>query len=127
MVRVDSLATTDLSPLAEAGFRERPEDWNRSERLGEATFPKRVFAPPIGGRPVNIHIRDAASETARYALLFRDFLRADPEQRDAWGRFKLRLAQAAPDLYDYGQVKAEVQPLLMKLAERWASETSWQP
>ncbi|MFD7074256.1 GrpB family protein [Nocardioides sp. NPDC059952] len=29
------------------------------------------------GRPVNIHIRQTGSPTARYALLFRDFLRAE--------------------------------------------------
>jgi GrpB-like predicted nucleotidyltransferase (UPF0157 family) len=127
MVRVESLADMDLRPLAHAGYRERPEEWNRTEALGGTTHPKRVFAPPLGGRSVNIHVREAHGETARYALLFRDFLRANDDHRDTWGRFKLRLAQERPDIYTYGQMKATVQPLLMALAEAWAAEQSWQP
>ena len=127
MVRVVSLADTDLSPLTEAGFRERPEEWNRTEALGAATYPKRVFAPPAGGRRVNVHVREAGAETARYSLLFRDFLRENDDHRDTWGRFKLRLAEEGPDIYTYGQLKASAQPLLMALAEDWAAETNWQP
>ena len=127
MVRVESLSGIDLSPLTQAGYRERPEEWNRAEVLGTTTHPKRVFAPPVGDRSINIHVREANSETARYALLFRDFLRANDDHRDTWGRFKLRLAEERPDIYVYGQVKATVQPLLMALAERWAAETGWQP
>ena len=127
MVRVESLSDVDLSPLPQAGYRERPEEWNRTEVLGTATYPKRVFAPPVGGRSINIHVREARGETARYALLFRDFLRASDEHRDTWGRFKLRLAQECPDIFAYGQMKATVQPLLMTLAEAWAAEARWRP
>jgi hypothetical protein len=45
--------------------------------LGTATHPKRVFGPPVGGRSVNIHVREVHGATARYALLFRDFLMAN--------------------------------------------------
>lgn len=127
MVRVESLADMDLGPLVRAGYRERPEEWNRAEKLGMVSYPKRVFAPPVGGRSVNIHVREAHRETARYALLFRDFLRANADHRDSWGRFKQRLAEECPDIYVYGQLKATVQPILMALAEQWASENHWQP
>jgi GrpB-like predicted nucleotidyltransferase (UPF0157 family) len=127
MVRVESLSEMDLRPLTEAGYRERPEEWNRAEALGTTSHPKRVFAPPVGGRRVNIHVREAHRETARYALLFRDFLRANDDHRDTWGGFKLRLAHERPDIYTYGQLKATVQPLLMALAEGWAAEQGWQP
>jgi len=72
MVRVQSVVDIDLSRLAEAGYRERPEAWNRTEKLGVDSYPKKVFAPPVGGRSVNIHVRNMGSPTARYALLFRD-------------------------------------------------------
>jgi dephospho-CoA kinase len=127
MVRVQSLSEMDLRPLAHAGYRERPEEWNHVETLASETHPKRVFAPPVGGRSVNIHVREAHRETTRYALLFRDFLRANDEHRDSWGRFKLRLAQECPDLFVYGQMKATVQPILMALAEQWAAEQGWRP
>lgn len=127
MVRVDSLARIDLGPLSAAGYRERPEEWNRTEVLCASTHPKRVFAPPVGGRSVNIHVREVGSPTARYALLFRDFLRSNDDHRDTWGRLKTRLAEERLDIYAYGQVKAAAQPLLMALAEQWAADTGWRP
>ncbi len=50
MVRVRSLTDADFGALVADGFRERPEDWNQMETFDEATYPKRVFAPPPGGR-----------------------------------------------------------------------------
>lgn len=127
MVQVGSVSEFDLRPLVDEGYRERPEEWNRTESLGKDVYPKRVFAPPAGGRSVNIHIREADRATARYALLFRDFLRANDDHRNSWGRFKMRLAEECPDLYVYGQMKATVQPILMALAEGWAAEQAWRP
>lgn len=127
MARVRSLGDTDFSALHAEGFRERPEHWNHEETLDAATYPKRVFAPPPGGRSVNIHIREVGSRTARYSLLFRDYLREDGNSRAAWGQFKVRLAETATDLFSYGQIKSTVQPLLMTLAEQWAVDSSWQP
>lgn len=125
MVRVQSLTQIELSPLVERRYRERPEEWNRREALGDTTYPKRVFAPPVGGRSVNIHVREEGAATTRYSLLFRDFLRGNDDHRDTWGRLKTRLAEEHMDIYAYGQVKATAQPLLMALAERWAADTGW--
>jgi predicted RNase H-like nuclease/GrpB-like predicted nucleotidyltransferase (UPF0157 family) len=107
------------------GFRLRPEPWNRDEVTDGVSHPKLVFAPPEGGRAVNVHVRIAGGRNVRYALLFRDFLRADPSSREAWGAFKSRLAETVGDIYDYGQIKAAAQPLLMRAAEQWAAETGW--
>ena len=125
MVQVESLLDVDLDALAEAGFRERPEEWNRAEALGTSRHPKRVFAPPVGGRSMNIHVREAGSATARHSLLFRDFLRENGAHRDTWGRLKMRLAEEHLDIYAYGQLKDAAQPLLMALAEQWAVKTGW--
>ena len=81
MVRVESLSDMDLSPLTQAGYRERSEEWNRNEALGTTTYPKRVFAPPLGGRRVNIHFREAQGETARYSLLFHNLQQCLRESR----------------------------------------------
>ena len=89
------------------------------------SHPKLVFAPAVGSRPVNVHVRVSGGRNVRYALLFRDFLRADAAARDTWGAFKTRLAQSVTNLQDYGQIKAAVQPLLMERAEQWAATTDW--
>ena len=126
MVRVRTLSRFDSSPLVDQGYRERPEEWNRVEVLGASTSPKRVLAPPVGGRRMNIHVREEDAPTTRYSLLFRDFLRGNADHRDTWGRLKTRLAAEHLDIYAYGQVKVAAQPLLMALAEQWAAETGWQ-
>lgn len=121
-IRVRTLEP-DLLPAI--GFRLRPEPWNREEVSSGVRCPKLVFAPPAGDRRCNIHLRLADGPNARLALLFRDFLRADPAARDSWGAFKRRLAQSVPDLADYGQIKAPATEILIGAAERWAAETGW--
>jgi GrpB-like predicted nucleotidyltransferase (UPF0157 family) len=124
-VRVTELSADVVDMLEAAGFRCRPEPWNRVETSNGHRCEKLVFAPSIGDRPTNTHIRLHGGPNARYALLFRDYLRADPRARDAWGAFKQRLSRTATNLYDYGQIKAPATEVLMTAAERWAEQTKW--
>jgi GrpB-like predicted nucleotidyltransferase (UPF0157 family) len=117
--------TTAVRLLAPAGFRCRPELWNRSEISGGQFCRKLVFAPAAGARRCNVHLREAAAPSVRVALLFRDFLRADEPARSSWGAFKRRLAASVPDLLDYGQIKAPATEILMATAERWAASSGW--
>src|SRR3954471_2623777 len=105
MVQVAELHEAPVTAvLASRGLRVRPEPWNRDEVTDGVSHRKLVFAGPVGGRSVNVHVRIAGVRNVRYALLFRDFLRADQGARDAWGAFKLRLAESVADVYDYGQI-----------------------
>jgi GrpB-like predicted nucleotidyltransferase (UPF0157 family) len=113
--------------LAAVGFRCRPEPWNRLEISGGQECRKLVFAPPPGWRRCNIHLREEGGPNTRFALLFRDYLRADETVRQAWGAFKQRLALSVPNLLHYGQIKAPAMEVLMTAAERWATDTGWQP
>jgi len=109
------------------GFRRRPEPWNQADSIGDVAFSKAVYAPPRGARAANVHVRPENSDAARYALLFRDYLRADPQARATWADVKEHIASAVPDLAPYGQIKAAALPLLMRGAEQWAAETKWIP
>lgn len=86
-VRVDDLDANTLVPIfGTIGFRLRPEPWNRVEVTAGQRWPKLVFAPPIGERASNVHVRETTSATARRNVLFRDFLRADdPARRKSRG------------------------------------------
>jgi GrpB-like predicted nucleotidyltransferase (UPF0157 family) len=121
-IRVGAL---DAAPLTRLGFRLRPEPWNTTETSAGVRCAKLVFAPPAGERAANVHMRLLDGPNARYALLFRDYLRADAAAREAWGVFKRRLADAVPDLAAYGQIKAPVTDILMVAAEHWAAKTGW--
>ena len=114
-----------VASFAQIGFRCRPEPWNRTEITGGREFHKLVFAPPPGSRTANVHVRESGGANARFALLFRDYLRADDDARRAWGAFKQRLAASVPNLLDYGQIKAPATEILMAAAERWAVATGW--
>lgn len=125
-VRVGEVDEARLEPLLTAiGFRCRPEPWNRTEVSGGRECRKLVFAPPPGARSCNVHLRRADGPNSRFALLFRDYLRADATARAGWGAFKQRLAASVPDLFDYGQIKATATEVLMAGAERWAADTGW--
>ncbi|MBO1331716.1 GrpB family protein [Streptomyces sp. VRA16 Mangrove soil] len=129
-VRVASLADAEeqiTTRMTGIGFRLRPEPWNHREVSRGRTCRKLVFAPPVGGRPANVHVREQGGPNARYALLFRDYLRATPEARAAWGAFKRRLAEDVPDLSAYGQIKAPATDVLMGAAELWAEANRWKP
>ena len=126
-VRMTSIAETrDVKLLAAIGFRCRPEPWNHHEVSAGQRCRKLVFAPPIGARRSNVHLRESVGPNARFALLFRDYLRADETARKGWGAFKQRLALSVPDLLEKGQIKAPATQVLMAGAERWAAETGWQ-
>lgn len=86
---------------------------------------KMVFAPPVGARAVNVHMRAMGGPGERYALLFRDYLRSNAVARDDWGAFKRRLAQSVPNLNDYGQIKSPATEILMHAATAWAATTTW--
>jgi GrpB-like predicted nucleotidyltransferase (UPF0157 family) len=56
------------------GRSDPPEEWR-----------KLYFRMPIGQRRTNLHVRQAGRANQRYALLFRDYLRADPVAARAYG------------------------------------------
>ncbi len=74
----------------------------------------------------HIHVRVQGRLNQRYALLFRDFLRHNPQQRDIYALLKQRLAEWFPDNVDnYYHIKDPVMDLLYLHAESWARETGW--
>ncbi|WP_202868268.1 GrpB family protein [Kribbella sindirgiensis] len=119
--------------LLAAGFTRSPGAHELRDHVPESwegdpsAWDKRVFRPPADTRPGNVHVRIAGRPNERYALLFREFLTADPRTRAAWALFKQRLAAAVGDLNPYGQIKDPASDVLMAAAERWASETGWHP
>jgi dephospho-CoA kinase len=128
MVLVPDLATTAAETnLSAAGYRRRPEPWNNVEPADDIDWPKMVFAPPVGSRRVNVHVRTTGTPTARLALLFRDYLRRHRAQAHDWASLKVAAAATTADLAAYGQIKAPAWRILMQLAEQWADRTSWQP
>lgn len=101
--------------LGDAGFPVVPGSWADTPKPGEpGSWTKRLHGSADPGRAVNLHVRVAGSPAARYALLFRDWLRADDASRDEYAALKQRLAGEHADRSDYAEAK-----------EPWFTATAW--
>lgn len=91
----------------------------------QTEWEKRFFAGPPNHRRTNLHIRAKGRANMRYALLFRDYLRARPNSAAAYAELKRLLAQNLPDLKTYADVKDPACDLIIAAAEEWAVATGW--
>ena len=126
-VQVTVAQLADAQPLADAGFEEslgfgdhRPPGADGPD----ADWEKRFFNPPVGR--ANVHVRVDGRANERYALLFRDYLRAHPLAAEAYAELKRRLARELRDGAAYAVVKDPACDLIAVAAEAWAAETCWQ-
>lgn len=124
----------DFTPDLEAAFRRAGYsrlDYTQDHRPPTATGPdrdweKQMYRPAPGARPTNLHVRRAGSANGRYALLFRDYLRAHPLAAAAYAQAKTALARHAPTDWDlYYHVKDPICDIIMDGAEDWAASTRW--
>ena len=127
-VTVADLADADrLAPAFEqAGYTATPYRLDHRP-AGDPSDPglweKRLWQTPPGAlRRVNVHVRVAGWPNQRYALLFRDYLRAHPRAAAAYARLKRGLAERlGDDLAAYTEVKDPACDLIVAAAEDWAA------
>lgn len=130
-ITVAALSEPVRSALTAAGYTwveeirhdHRPPSAPGDEREWEKWF----FRPPQGQRPTNTHVRLEGRANQRYALLFRDYLRAHPATAAAYAELKRRLAWGLADPGSYPDVKDPAVDLIYLPAEEWAAATKWQP
>lgn len=108
-ITVNSLDERAIAALTTLGY-VRPEGVWRDHRTpnfvgAETEWEKLFFQPPPGQRRTNTHVRIHGRANQRYALLFRDYLRAHPDSTAAYGELKRRLAQHLADPATYPEVK----------------------
>jgi len=88
---------------------------------------KWLFKPAAAQRPVNVHVRRSGRANQRYAVLFRDYLRAHPATAQAYAQVKEALAKYHPDDLDaYYDVKDPVCDIIIGGAEVWAAAVQWE-
>lgn len=118
MVDAETVATV----ATDAGFVLVSGEWFGLDRRG-GEHPELVVVDADPARPVNVNIRAADNPVAREALLFRDWLRADPEARQRYATLKARLAGQQVD--DYGRKKMPFISAALGEAEVWAASANW--
>ena len=132
---VDSLDDADrcAPALAAAGFPQLPGEWWDSPKPGQdgastdARWPKRLHGNADPGRAVNLHVRVGGSPGWRYALAFRDHLRADERERADYLAVKRQVAAAGPTTQDYAAAKEPWFDQAWPRLRQWIEETGWQP
>jgi GrpB-like predicted nucleotidyltransferase (UPF0157 family) len=90
--------------------------------------PGHRYFRPSGDRPrtVHIHVCDAGGDWEREHLLFREYLRADAEARDAYARLKQQLAvRYQDDRLAYNEGKTGFILDALSDAEAWAKRAGW--
>jgi GrpB-like predicted nucleotidyltransferase (UPF0157 family) len=120
----------DANPLGGAGFVELAPvaDHQPPGDAGAASeWEKRLFQTADDQRRANIHVRVTGRANERYALLFRDYLRAHPAAVAAYAELKRRLAAKLGDIRRYAEVKDPACDLIIVAAEEWAAATDWEP
>ncbi len=114
-----------------AGFRQGVEfqhDEFRGKAIDDPELRKLYLREPEGERRTHIHVREQGRFNQRYALLFRDYLRASPVASGEYELLKRRAAQLFPDSIDgYLFLKDPVFHLIYEAAELWAQTVGWAP
>src|SRR6476469_610971 len=120
-------------PLAAAGFprldritRDNP----KAHAPDPAQWQKRLHASADPGRIANVHVRVAGSPGWRYALLFPDWLAANPDELADYESLKRKLSAryvGDEDSDDYGEAKEPWFDEAAARVERWAERTGWRP
>jgi GrpB-like predicted nucleotidyltransferase (UPF0157 family) len=111
--------------MVNAGYEHKPQNSTDHVPAGEDENPKHweklFFNQRPGERRANIHVRVQGSLNQRYALLFRDYLRAHPHSTATVERIKRALAKHhAKDVDAYYDIKDPVYDLIWDTAKEWA-------
>jgi len=127
---VADLAVADAvaDRLGAAGFPRREGGWADTPKPGE---------PPSGGdtllhgsadpgRAVHLHVRGAGSPSSRYAVMLRDWLRAEAGERDAYAGLQAGFPQEDPRLRADAEAR---EPCFTDVSwprmQAWAVRTGW--
>ena len=128
-VTVAALIPAVEEAILAAGFRRSSPVIDHVPPAGDpdpAQWEKWLFQRK-DGRPINLHVRIEGRANQRYALLFRDYLRANPQVSRAYGQVKDGIIKYHPedDMEAYYDIKDPVCDIIMGGAETWAAATEW--
>jgi GrpB-like predicted nucleotidyltransferase (UPF0157 family) len=108
-----------LPALERCGFLWRRDNPDRM---------KRYFRERPGDRRTHVHVRRAGSFSEQVALLFRDYLRRNPEWAARYGAEKRRLAHLLQTNREaYVAAKDPFIWQTLREADGWAQSVGWEP
>ncbi|BDX32460.1 dephospho-CoA kinase [Mycobacterium antarcticum] len=127
-VTVSSLDVADelRDALLTAGYPEVPDvTTDVAHTEDQAMWRKRFHASADPGRPTNVHLRVDGWPGQQFALLFRDWLVAEPAVREEYLEVKREAAASHPTTADYADGKEPWVDGAYRRAWQWAENTGW--
>ena len=91
------------------------------------SWAKRFFGSMDPGRVAHVHVREVGSPGWEFALLFRDWMRADGAAREAYAAEKQRILAQVTTTSDYVVAKEPWFDAAYAAAWAWARRTGWRP
>jgi dephospho-CoA kinase len=129
-VGVESLAAADdpsfVTAMGAAGFVREEGDWYDNGKDG-TRWPKRFHGSCDPGRVAHVHVREAGSRGWAWALMFRDWLRAEPDECAGYASMKTQLATSVASVTEYAEAKEPWFEDADVRARAWAQRTGWRP
>jgi len=108
-----------FEPLEALGYVFRADNLERT---------KRYFRETPGTRREHIHVRKSGSWGEQFALLFRDYMRAHPDEAAQYAHLKRDLAKRyRHDRHGYTEAKGPFIWSVMQRATGWSQEIGWEP
>ena len=126
----DADAESFRAALRAAGFvesRGNTQDAPHPEGSDPAPWAKRFYGSCDPGNVVHVHVRERGAKGWEFALLFRDWLRAVPAEREAYAAEKRRLLDLDPRTSAYVEAKEPWFRAAYDRAQDWAATTRWAP
>ena len=122
--RVEHIAADNAKPDA----RSTVKRYDHSDDPG--LWQKRFHGSADPGRPTNVHLRVDGWPDQQFALLFVDWLKANPNVRDEYLAVKRNADQAAAPDGDIERYLAVKEPWFLEAYRRawdWADRSRWRP
>lgn len=126
-VSVNSLDDVDVESMERAGFRYRPGMKDHCPEGMSLEAPELAKLYFHSTKPAaHIHVRENGRMNQRFALVSRDYLRADDGAARAYEKIKIELSRRFPeDKALYYAIKDPVFDVIYAAAEQWALANDW--
>ncbi len=120
----DADAPSFVDGMRAMGF-PRVEEYRLDEGHDGSPWEKRFHGSCDPGRVAHLHVREVGSPGWEFALLFRDWLRAEPDERRAYVALKTELAGRLTDTEGYARAKEPWFGGAWRRSRAWAERTGW--
>ncbi len=124
---LDERVRAAMSSIGYVQLEGRTDHRPPNSSAPDSEWAKWLFLPPPALRRAHVHLRIQGAANQRYAILFRDFLRANAATAKSYAQLKRLLAEHLANTDDYPEVKDPAVDLIYLAAEAWAATTAWQP